>query len=354
MSNRSSIRNIFGKAGGMLFSISFLIALSFITLRSIAPFVFPVYFVYIIGAVLSFIIFLQIDFDIISLFYKHFYVVSVFALVVTLIIGQVTRGAVRWIPLGPVSIQPTELVRPFLLLFFAKFLTERPANPKRILLASILFAVPFFLIWFQPSLGVAIITSVGFVGILFSAARDKRLVVLAFILLIVLGPVIWMFMKPYQKGRVLSLLGKSSDNSASSYNSVQSMISVGSGQFSGQGLGKGGQTQLQFLPEKHTDFIFASIAEELGFVGAGLLLLVTFFLLERVIRLAEITDNEAVRVWLIGVFFSFLVQIIIHVGMNMGMLPITGLPYPLVSYGGSSLVATMTTLGIVLSIKRTT
>jgi rod shape determining protein RodA len=137
------------------------------------------------------------------------------------------------------------------------------------------------------------------------------------------------------------------------YNSLQSTIAAGSGKIFGRGLGRGIQTQLAFLPEKQTDFIFAATAEEMGFVGAGLMLIVTFVILFRLTKIMEVASSPAARAYVSGFFLAYLVQVFVHVGMNMGMLPITGIPYPLVSAGGSSLLATMIGLGIALgAVKR--
>ncbi len=344
----------FGSSVGIILTATFLIIYSVIILNSIARFVFPGYFIYIVAAILCFIAFSQIDFDILAIFSKHFYIISILLLLITLAIGQVTRGSVRWIPLGPVNIQPTELVRPFLLIFFAQFLTNKEVTLKRLLQAVVLFLIPFILIWMQPSLGVAILTTVGFAGTLLASSVSKKLLFVLVGVLVLTLPVVWFFLQPYQRSRVKSLIEPNSDT-ASSYNSIQSMISVGSGKTSGRGLGEGIQTQLAFLPERHTDFIFASISEELGFVGSLLLMSAEFFILYQLIRILENEKNNgtlATRSFITGVFLAFFLQTFVHIGMNMGMLPITGLPLPLVSAGGSSLVATMTTLGILVSINK--
>ncbi len=335
----------------MRVAIAFLITLSVIVLRSINPALFPNYFVYIIIAIAAFIFFSKIDFEILEIFYKHFYVISILLLMVTLLIGQATRGVVRWIPLGPINFQPTELVRPFLLLFFAKFLSEKKVTIKRLLSGVFLFTIPFLLIWFQPSLGVAIVTTIGVTAIILTIGVEKKIIILSLITLVALLPIVWQLLRPYQKTRILNLLNHGSKTEAN-YNSTQSMISVGSGLFSGRGLGKGAETQLYFLPEKHTDFIFASISEELGLVGATLVLIATFYLLYQIIAISEKTKNITARTFALGVFATFFVQTFIHIGMNMGLTPVTGLPLPLVSAGGSSLVATMATYGVLLGINR--
>ncbi len=343
------VQEVFKKDIGLTIGIVILIALSMIVLRSIAPFVFPVYFIYLFVAVLAFLFFSQIDFDSISIFYVYFYIGSIFLLIAPLVIGQVTRGTVRWIPLGPVAIQPAEIVRPFLLVFFARFFALSEVNLKRFLAGNFLFLVPFFLILVQPSLGVAVMTAIGYLGIIIASSFKKRSLVLFVLTCALLVPVLWHFLAPYQQGRVESFFSRTQDNN---YNSVQSMIAVGSGRLLGMGLGKGVETQLSFLPEKHTDFVFASIAEELGFVGAALTVGVSFFILYRIIKILEDSRGVAARIFISGVFLTLFVQTVTHIGMNMGLFPITGLPLPLVSAGGSSLVATMIALGMVIGAKK--
>ncbi|HEX6977323.1 MAG TPA: FtsW/RodA/SpoVE family cell cycle protein [Patescibacteria group bacterium] len=341
-------QGVFKKDTGLVIGVIILIAISLIILRSIAPFVFPLYFVYLIVAIALFIFFSQIDFDSISLFYVYFYIGSIFLLIAPLVIGQVTRGTVRWIPLGPIAIQPAEIVRPFLLVFFAKFYTLREVSVKRFLVSNFLFLVPFFLILVQPSLGVAIMTAVGYLGIVIASTFKKKYLVGFAVICAVLAPLLWQFLAPYQKGRILSFIS----GTDSSYNSIQSMIAVGSGRFLGMGLGKGVETQLAFLPEKHTDFVFAAISEELGFVGAALTVCVIFFVLYRIIKILEVSQGVGARIFISGMFLTLFVQVVVHIGMNMGLFPITGLPLPLVSAGGSSLVATMIALGMVIGAKK--
>lgn len=329
-------------------SIIFLLVLSVFVLKSIAPSLFPSYFVYIGLAIIAFWFFSQLDFDILSLFSKHLYGISIFLLLLTIIIGRVTRGAIRWIPIGPFTLQPAELVRPLLLVFFANYLTGKSLTLGKIIKAFILLIIPAFLILVQPSLGVSILTVVGFLGVLIASNFNKKYIFLGLASVIIIIPIFWQIMAPYQKQRVLSFFSSSSDPLGAGYNSLQSMIAVGAGEVFGRGLGRGIQTQLSFLPEKQTDFIFAAVSEELGFVGATFMLIATFIILLRLIKFMENAVSPAARAYLCGFFLVYLVQVFIHVGMNMGLLPVTGLPFPLVSAGGSSLLATMIGLGIAL------
>ena len=333
-------------------AVTLLIITSFLILRSIAPFVFPVYFAYYALAVVAFLIFSRIDFEVISVFFKQIYVLSLVFLLVPLIIGQVTRGAVRWVPLGPLTLQPSELVRPFLILFFANFLKGGSISFKKLLTVLILLALPVSLILAQPSLGVATLTCLAFLGVLLASNFSKKILLFIGVSLVVCLPLIWLVLAPYQKDRVFTFLYPFRDPSGAGYNSIQSTISVGSGRLEGRGLGEGGQTQLSFLPERHTDFIFASVAEELGFAGSIFLILASFFLLLRIIECLKASKSQPARLFISGVFLTLFAQTIVHMGMNMGLFPITGVPLPLVSAGGSSLIATMIALGMVMGAKR--
>jgi cell division protein FtsW (lipid II flippase) len=333
----------------LILSIFFLISLSTFVLKAISPILFPSYFVYMGISILLFIIFSNINFNILSLFSTHFYIISLVLLVATLIIGQVTRGTIRWIPIGNFSFQPAEIVRPFLIVFFANILIKKTFEPKQLLQAIFFIFLPVVLILIQPSLSVAILTIVGFFGVVIAMDFNKKNIIFAISFLILILPFFWFILKPYQKSRILNFASPESDPLGAGYNSIQSMIAVGSGRLTGRNLGEGIQTQLHFLPEKQTDFIFASIAEELGFFGVFLVLVSTFVLLWRLTFYISNSTSPVARAYLSGFFLTLLAQVIVHTGMNMGLLPVTGLPFPLVSAGGSSLLATSVGLGIALS-----
>ncbi len=347
----SGVVSVFSRDWGVTLGIFTALVVSLIVLRSIAPGVFPLYFIFIIGSLVAFVVISAVEFDILAIFSPFFYVGSLIFLILPIIFGQVTRGAVRWVPLGPISLQPAEIVRPFLLLFFSYYVHAEPMNPLRFVKTLLLMAVPLFLILFQPSLGVTILTAVAFLGILLTVPFTKRLILPGIIIVLLISPVVWSVMAPYQKTRVESLIAPQNDPSGAGYNSIQSMIAVGSGKLTGRGLGQGVQTQLSFLPERHTDFIFASVSEELGFVGACLLLVISFFLLFRFISIGSHSKSDVLIAFATGAFATLTLQTVVHIGMNMGLFPITGLPLPLISYGGSSLLSTMIIYAILLSGK---
>lgn len=350
MMNKSNLPGRLSLA--LIIPIIFLVSFSVLVLRSVAPGIFPHYFIYIFLAVIIFFIFSAFDFEVISAFSWHLYIFSIFLLLLTLVIGRVTRGTVRWIPIGSLSIQTTEIVRPFLIIFFANYLTDGELTVKRLFKAILLFLLPVILILVQPSLGVAVLTTISFFGVFIAGDFKKKYLLLGGVGIALIIPLFWFILAPYQKQRILTFIEPGKDPRGAGYNAIQSMISVGGGKLTGRGLGKGVGTQLAFLPEKHTDFIFAAISEEMGFIGSGLLLIVTFYLLSRLISYIENAKNPAARAYLSGLFLTFFAQVMVHVGMNMGLFPITGIPYPFVSAGGSSLLATATAFGIVFGTQK--
>jgi rod shape determining protein RodA len=335
-----------------IFAIGLLVAISLVILRSVYPSIFPGYFFLSLFGIVLFIIFSYIDFDIISLFSRHFYIGSIVLLLLTLIIGGVTRGVVRWISLGSLTLQAAEITKPFLLVFFANYLYKERLNSRGIIKTIAIMAIPVVLIFIQPSLGVSFLLTLGFVGVLLASEIKKINFLYLAVSALVVIPLVFSLLAPYQKSRVESFLNPYSDPMGSGYNSIQSQIAVGDGGMFGRGLGKGIQTQLSFLPEKQTDFIFAAISEELGFLGAGLTLIAFFILFWRITAYMGNAVNPQGRAYLAGVFTMLLSQTVIHIGMNMGLLPITGVPLPLVSAGGSSFVSTMIALGIALGARK--
>jgi len=343
-----SVTNFLFKDITLSLSMLFLLAFSVVILNSLEKNLFPLYFVYIFTALLVFWIFSMIDFEIISLFSKYLYIISIALLLLTFVIGSVTRNTVRWIQLGPTSLQPAEIIRPFLLVFFANYLGRGEVTLKKISKALLLLLLPVVLILAQPSLGVSILTIVGFVGILMASKFNKKYLIVGLLIGVAILPIAWRAMAPYQRQRITSFLEPAKDPRGAGYNSIQATIAAGSGKIFGTGLGKGVQTQLAFLPEKQTDFVFAATAEELGLVGAGFVLLTSFLILIRLTFFMEHAVSPQARAYLSGFFLTYLIQLFVHVGMNMGMLPVTGLPFPLLSAGGSSLLATTMGLGIAL------
>jgi rod shape determining protein RodA len=336
----------------LLAIITMLVAVSIVVLNSITVALFPTYFIFLFVGFVILFLFVKIDFDIFIAFSKILYIFSILFLLIPLIIGQVTRGAIRWIPIGNFTLQPSELVRPFLILFFASYMTEKELDLNRLVKSAFLLSIPLVLIFIQPSLGVSILTAIGFIGVVFASTVKKRYLLVGALLFVVIVPVAYQLLASYQKQRIQSFINPSLDPTGAGYNSIQSMISVGAGKIFGRGLGKGVQTQLAFLPEKHTDFIFAATTEELGFLGATILLILIFLFLLRISKIAEVSGGPTERAFISGAFLVLFVESVIHIGMNMGLVPITGVPLPLVSAGGSSFIATMITVAMIMNAKK--
>lgn len=289
----------------------------------------------------------QIELQSIKNLIKPLYILILLMLVSVLILGFETRGSLRWIPLGIFNIQPSEFAKPILILMLAKFWSENSTTWLNIL-KSLFWVAPFFVLVFkQPDLGSALTLIAIWLGMLFVAHISiKKMLILGVIALIII-PASWSFLHDYQRARVLSFIAPESDPLGRGYNVIQSTIAVGSGEFLGRGLGMGTQSRLQFLPEFRTDFIFASIGEEMGFVGTMLILLLYLFLLIYCLRVAQRTNNSFNLLVVIGVESMLLFQAFVNIGMNVGLLPITGITLPLISYGGSSAVVTLLSLGMV-------
>ena len=296
-----------------------------------------------------FLVVSQIDIHTLTNFGKHIYFFIFFLLVLVLIIGFETRGTLRWIPLGIFNIQPSEFAKPVLIIFLAKFWSENLPTWKNIF-KSLLWSAPFFILIFrQPDLGSALTIGAIWIGILFAAKITLKKISIMILIGVLIIPLSWTILHDYQRGRIISFLSPESDPLGRGYNLIQSTIAVGSGQFLGRGLGRGTQSRLQFLPEFRTDFIFASIAEEMGLLGSSLILSLYLFLIIYSLYLANKISDPASFLAIVGVISMFLFQTFVNIGMNMGLLPITGITLPLISYGGSSLISTLLCLGLLSS-----
>jgi len=338
---------------GILASLIILLILGLAMIRSVAPELFLQQLIYTLLGLLIFFSFSQIDYRIFPRLRNIFYFACLVGLVLTFIFGAVTRGSIRWIQIGGFTFQPSELVKPFLILSFASFLTTKPITNYQSLITNLsLFILPALLIFGQPDLGSSLVVVFFWLAMAFVAGVPWRLVALVGFLAAIFLPLGWFFLQSYQKTRVLTFLNPFSDPLGAGYNMIQAMIAVGSGQIFGRGLGRGTQSHLRFLPERQTDFIFASLAEELGFLGALFLIFTYAFLLWRILKIASKTKEKFSFLVCLGVFGMLFVQTFINIGMNLGLVPITGITLPLISYGGSSLVATMISLGIIENIAR--
>src|SRR3990167_10542853 len=281
------------------------------------------------------------------------YFVTLGALLLVLLFGVTVRGTAGWLSLGIFQIQPVELAKVSLILFLASFISQKKSELgewTRVIASLVLSAALIFLVLKQPDLGSSLVLAAIWGGmILASGLRAKHLFVL-FALGAALVAGSWFMLADYQKDRIETFIHPERDPRGSGYNVLQSIVAVGSGGLSGKGVGHGSQSQLNFLPEKHTDFIFAVIAEELGLAGAWFVIGLYAVLLYRVKRIGDTASDNFGYLVAVGVLVMFFAQIAINVGMNIGLLPVTGLPAPLLSYGGSSLLSVLFSLGLLQSV----
>lgn len=266
------------------------------------------------------------------------------------------RGVKGWYKLGPLSFDPIELTKLILIILLAKYFSMRHVEMYRfhhILISGFYLLLPTILIFFQPDLGSCLILLFLWIMILvISGIKIRHFLILCLCLLLILV-FSWSFLlKDYQKARIISFLLPGFDPLGVSWSQNQAKIAIGSGGLFGQGIGKGSQTQYRFLPEPQTDFIFSAISEEMGLLGVGILLALFLILFWRIFKITITAKSNFPRLFAAGFAGILISQVFIHIGMNLGILPIIGIPLPLVSYGGSSLIITCIGLGILQSIKR--
>lgn len=331
--------------------ISLIIVFGSAILISIGAFNFPQHLFYLIFAFTCFFVFSRIDYRIYKNFDVIFYTLSLCLLLLTFVFGKTTQGAVRWLNLGFISFQPSELLKPWLILSLVNLgLKFNLQKMKDSFLFSLIFTPVFILIFKQPDLGNAVIYLVIFLSVFYMSRGRLWFLLLAFLAGGLLSPLIWHFLQEYQKQRIISFINPVADPLGVGYNLIQAVLTVGSGRFLGRGLGIGTQSTLRFLPERATDFIFASLAEEVGFIGCFIFLFLFFLLLLKILLQGFNLKDDYAKNIILAVFAMIFGQMIINIGMNLGMLPITGITLPLISQGGSSLLAMMISLGIVNNI----
>lgn len=283
------------------------------------------------------------------------YLASLFLLALTFYSRSI-RGTNSWLVLGNLTFEPAELTKLCLIILMAKYFSQRHVHIyqfRHIIISGLYFIIPVILMINQPDLGSAIILSLIWASLLFAAGINKKHLAI----LVLIGAVIsyggWMFvLKPYQKARIASFLDQGSDPLGSGYNLIQSKIAIGSGFWFGNGIGEGSQTDLGFLPEPHNDFIFAALAEQLGFIGGIMVLGLALVLIYRILLIGSTTTANFGKLFSIGLAVFIFAHVFVSAGVNVGLLPVTGLPFPFLSSGGSNLLSIMTGLGILQSIKR--
>jgi len=284
-----------------------------------------------------------------------FYFVLILLLIWVSIDGIKASGSQRWIDLYFIVLQPSELMKIGIILCLAKYYhrlkIEHVNSFTGIIVALSIILVPVILVISQPDLGTSILIASSGLIILWLGGVKIKYFFISFITFLISLPFIISFLKPYQKLRILTFLDPDRDPLGAGYQIIQSKIAIGSGGLSGKGFLKGTQSYLEFLPEKHTDFIFTLFSEEYGFIGSVCLLILYIIIISRIIRIGAISRSNFAKFFCFGFAFAIFVYIVVNLSMVLGLLPIVGSPLPILSYGGSSMLATMIGFGIVLSAK---
>ena len=317
--------------------------------------------VFVAVGFVGFLVALLIDADWYRRHWQLIFVGTAVVIAIVFVAGPVTRGSKRWLDLGFFRFQPSEFGKLLFVLALAGFLTERTKRLgewRTTLQVVGLASIPIFLVFIQPDVGTALVYSAALLAILFVAGtRWLHLAALATVAVLLATTVLWIapaagvhILHPYQVQRLTSFFSPRSDPGGATYNIVQSKNAVGAGQFHGRGPNGATQTTLHFLPEHATDFVFASLAEERGFVGASILLALYLLVVWRGIRIVAVARDAFSAIVAGGIVFALMFQIFVNVGMTMGIAPITGIPLPFMSVGGSAMIANLAAIGVLLSI----
>lgn len=306
----------------------------------------------IIGLVIMLLL-AQIPPKIYKLYTPHIYYMSLILLILVNISGYISKGAQRWLDIGLIRFQPSEIIKISILFMVSHHLNKRcyPPNTKDVFIVLFLITIPTMLIVLQPDLGTAILTASSGLFVLFLSGISWIFITLILLIILLSIPIFWFFyMHEYQRTRISMLWDPETDPLGSGYHIIQSKIAIGSGGLTGKGWLHGTQSQLEFLPERHTDFIFSVIGEELGFIGISVLLLLYLSIICRGLIIAIKIQHMFGRLIVGGFILMLFMGIFMNIGMVSGILPIVGVPLPLISYGGSSLLVLMIGFGNIMSI----
>lgn len=284
------------------------------------------------------------------------YLLIIFLLVLLLAVAPTIQGAKAWFSLGPISFQPADAAKLVLIALCAKYFSRRHieiANVRHVIISGLYVAIPLGLILIQPDLGTAAIIGLVWFGLILVSGVPKKHIAIVLALGALTAGLFWSFgLHDYQRDRIVSFLNPAADPYGAGYNAYQAVIATGSGEVFGKGIGYGTQSKLRFLPEYQTDFIFAAFVEEWGFMGMLLVLSLYAFLLARLVAIARYAASNFDAFFTLGVMILFLAHLFLHVGINVGILPVTGTTIPFMSSGGSHLLMEFVALGVVASLAR--
>ena len=305
-----------------------------------------------------FSMFLVLSFVRVSVWYRQayiFYILGILLLLLVIFFGISASGSKRWINFFIMNLQPSELMKIAIIVCFARYYHRIQSSDiqsyKYLLQPIILLLIPCYLVITQPDLGTAILIAGSGLAIIWLAGLNLKYFVYSGLILLVSLPFVISFLKPYQKSRILTFFNPDRDPLGAGYQIIQSKIAIGSGGFLGKGFLQGTQSYLEFLPEKHTDFIFTLFSEEFGFVGSMVLILLYALLIYRIIRIGFSSRSFFAKLYCFGFASGLFLYIFVNIAMVLGLLPIVGAPLPIMSYGGSSMLSIMLGLGIVMSCK---
>ena len=305
-----------------------------------------------------FSMFLVLSFVRVSVWYRQayiFYILGILLLLLVIFFGISASGSKRWINFFIMNLQPSELMKIAIIVCFARYYHRIQSSDiqsyKYLLQPIILLLIPCYLVITQPDLGTAILIAGSGLAIIWLAGLNLKYFVYSGLILLVSLPFVISFLKPYQKSRILTFFNPDRDPLGAGYQIIQSKIAIGSGGFLGKGFLQGTQSYLEFLPEKHTDFIFTLFSEEFGFVGSMVLILLYALLIYRIIRIGFSSRSFFAKLYCFGFASALFLYIFVNIAMVVGLLPIVGAPLPIMSYGGSSMLSIMLGLGIVMSCK---
>lgn len=297
---------------------------------------------------------MNFDYKMLQGYGNKLYIFNLIMLLAVMFLGHSALGAQRWISIGPISIQPSEFSKIIMIISLATVMEHRIGKLNSLhdlLPVAAYVGVPFLLVLKQPDLGTSLVFMAIFLGMLFVCGINLRLLGGLFAAGLAMMPLLWHFLKDYQKMRIMVFMDPNVDPLGSGYHIIQSKIAIGSGMLFGKGLFQGTQSQLNFLPENHTDFIFAVVGEELGFLGVVVLLLLYLVVLWRGIKIAQDASDIFGRLLAVGITSMLAFHVLVNVGMTLGIMPVTGIPLPLMSYGVSSLTTNIMSIAILLNIQ---
>lgn len=335
--------------GLFIAAILLVLVLGLVTIWSTAPELFFTQLAFVVAGVIIVFLLSRIDTRTFFSISTGLYVLSIILLILTMIIGRNIRGSVRWIDLGFFNLQTSEIIKPLLAIFYATYLTQNKLTKwKDFLFFLLLSIIPVIFVAIQPDLGSALTLICLPLALLIFTGHLKKLLIVTVIFFALAIPLESKFLKPYQRQRIETFVNPYKDPQGAGYNVIQATIAVGSGGVFGKGVKLGTQSHLNFLPERHTDFIFASFVEEFGLLGATFLLGAYFIIFHNCLLTGKVLRDSRASLVSLSVFAVIAFQTVVNIGMNLGVMPVTGITLPLFSYGGSSLLSFAILLGLQL------